>query len=125
MGTPETSKSPLYAKHRIFKSHVELVGPDGLVKSESVRLGLYGMPPEPEYGIRTHPTEEISFMLAGECFWKRDDEPYRCEKPNCRAYHPPMMPHASKTEDRACMSVYAWVGNLETDAYRYSGLLKR
>ncbi len=40
---PETSKSPLYAKHSIFKSHVELVGPDGLVKSESIRLGLYGM----------------------------------------------------------------------------------
>ncbi len=25
---PETSKSSLYAKHSIFKSHVELVGPD-------------------------------------------------------------------------------------------------
>ena len=37
---PETSRSPLYAKHSIFKSHVELVGPDGLVKSE-LRLGLY------------------------------------------------------------------------------------
>ena len=50
---PETSKSPLYAKHSVFKSHVELVGPDGLVKSESVRLGLYGMLPHSEYGVRT------------------------------------------------------------------------
>ena len=45
---PETSKSPLYAKHSVFKSHVELVGPNGLVKSESVRLGLYGMLPHSE-----------------------------------------------------------------------------
>jgi hypothetical protein len=32
------------------------------------------------------------------------------------------MPHASKTEDKAFMSVYAWVGDLSTDAYEYSGL---
>ena len=119
---PETSKNPLYAKHSIFKSHVELVGPDGLVKSESIRLGLYGMLPNSEYGVRTHPAEEIYIMLAGECFWKRGDAPYCCERPNGRSYHPSLMPHASKTEDQAFMSVYAWVGDLSTDAYRYLGL---
>ena len=119
---PETSKSPLYAKHSIFKSHVELVGPDGLVKSESIRLGLYGMLPNSEYGVRTHPAEEIYIMLAGECFWKRGDAPYCCERPNGRSYHPSMMPHASKTEDQSFMSVYVWVGDLSTDAYEYSGL---
>ncbi|MDC1120870.1 dimethylsulfonioproprionate lyase family protein [Alphaproteobacteria bacterium] len=122
---PETSKSPLYAKHSIFKSHVELVGPDGLVKSESIRLGLYGMVPNSEYGIRTHPAEEIYIMLAGECFWKRGDAPYCCERPNGRSYHPSMMPHASKTEDQSFMSVYVWVGDLSTDAYEYSGLPHR
>ena len=119
---PETSKSPLYAKHSIFKSHVELVGPDGLVKSESIRLGLYGMLPNSEYGIRTHPAEEIYIMLAGECFWKRGDAPYCCERPNGRSYHPSFMPHASKTEDQSFMSVYVSVGDLSTDAYEYSGL---
>ena len=121
----ETSKSSLYAKHSIFKSHVELVGPDGLVKSESIRLGLYGMLPNSEYGIRTHPAEEIYIMLAGECFWKRGDAPYCCERPNGRSYHPSMMPHASKTEDQSFMSVYVWVGDLSTDAYEYSGLPHR
>ena len=121
----ETSKSPLYAKHSIFKSHVELVGPVGLVKSESIRLGLYGMLPNSEYGVRTHPAEEIYIMLAGECFWKRGDAPYCCERPNGRSYHPSMMPHASKTEDQSFMSVYVWVGDLSTDAYEYSGLPHR
>ena len=120
--SPETSKSPLYAKHSIFKSHVELVGPDGLVKSEAVRLGLYGMLPHSEYGVRTHPAEEIYIMLAGECFWKRGDAPYSCERPNGRSYHPSLMPHASKTEDQAFMSVYAWVGDLSTESYEYLGL---
>ena len=119
---PETSKSPLYAKHSIFKSHVELVGPDGMVKSESIRLGLYGMLPNSEYGVRTHPAEEIYIMLAGECFWKRGDAPYSCERTKGRSYHPSLMPHASKTGDQAFMSVYAWVGDLSTESYEYLGL---
>ena len=122
---PETSNSPLYAKHSIFKSHVELFGPDGLVKSKALRLGLYGMLPNSEYGVRTHPAEEIYIMLAGECYWKRGDAPYCCERSNGRSYHPSLMPHASKTEDQAFMSVYAWVGDLSTDTYEYSGLPKR
>ena len=122
---PETSNSPLYAKHSIFKSHVELVGPDGLVKSKALRLGLYGMLPNSEYGVRTHPAEEIYIMLAGECYWKRGDAPYCCERSNGRSYHPSLMPHASKTEDLAFMSVYAWIGDLSTDAYEYSGLPQR
>ena len=119
---PETCKNSLYTKHSIFKSHVELVGPDGLVKSESVRLGLYGMLPNSEYGVRKYPAEEIYIMLAGECFWKRGDAPYSCERSNGRSYHPSFMPHASKTESQAFMSVYAWVGDLSTNAYKYSGL---
>ena len=39
---PETSKSKLYREHSHFKAHVELLGPDGLIKSDVVRLGLYG-----------------------------------------------------------------------------------
>ena len=39
---PKIFKSPLYAKHSVFKSHIELFGPNGLVKSESTRLGLLG-----------------------------------------------------------------------------------
>ena len=122
---PETSGSSLYIKHSIFKSHVELVGPDGLVKSQSLRLGLYGMLPNSEYGVRTHPAEEIYIMLAGECFWKRGDAPYCCERPNGRSYHPSLMPHASKTEGKAFLAVYAWVGDLSTNAYQYSGLPQR
>ena len=118
---PETSKSPLYAKHSIFKSHVELVGPDGLVKSESIRLGLYGMLPNSEYGVRTHPAEEIYIMLAGSVFETRRCA-ILCERPNGRSHHPSLMPHASKTKDQSFMSVYAWVGDLSTDAYEYSGL---
>ena len=64
---PETSNSLLYAKHSVFKSHVELVGPNGLVKSKALRLGLYGMLPNSEYGVRTHPAEDIYIYIYISC----------------------------------------------------------
>ena len=63
---PETSNDPLYIKHSISKVHVELLGPNGLVKSDKVRLALYGMKPGAEYEIRTHVAEEIYIIPAGD-----------------------------------------------------------
>ena len=102
----ESAKSPSYAKHSIFKSHVELVGPDGLVKSEPVRLGLCKMLPDSEYVVRTLLAKEIYIMLAEECLWKRGDAPNCCERSNGRSCDPSLMSHVSKTEDQAFTSVY-------------------
>ena len=119
---PQTSSDPLYVKHSLAKVHVELLGPDGLVHSNSVRLGLYGMLPDAEYGIRTHPAEEIYVMLAGQVDWKRADNPYIVHSPGERSYHPSMMEHANRTTDSAIMSVYVWYGELSTDGYAYAGI---
>ncbi|MEM9472435.1 MAG: dimethylsulfonioproprionate lyase family protein [Pseudomonadota bacterium] len=119
---PQTSSDPLYVEHSRSKVHVELLGPDGLVRSDVVRLGLYGMMPGAEYGIRTHPAEEIYIMLAGAADWKRGDAPYRRHVPGERSYHPSMMPHASRTRDLAFLSVYAWHGDISTSDYVYEGL---
>ncbi len=119
---PKTSTDKLYQKHSVFKSHVELLGPDGLLKSDVVRLGLYGMLPASEYGIRTHPAEEIYIMLAGDCLWKRGADIYRSLTANERSHHPSYLPHATKTQSNAFMSVYVWIGDLSKDQYSYKGL---
>ncbi len=119
---PRTSSDPLYVEHSRSKVHVELLGPDGLVRSDVVRLGLYGMMPGAEYGIRTHPAEEIYVMLAGAADWKRGDAPYRRHLPGERSYHPSMMPHASRTGESAFLSVYAWHGDISTSDYVYEGI---
>ena len=107
--------------HSLRKAHVELVGPDGLVESDSIRLGLYGMKPGANYGIRTHPAEEVFVMMAGRADWKRGDAPIAELGPGERSHHPSMMPHATRTNDRAFLSVYAWIGNVTTDGYVYHG----
>ena len=51
---PQTTSDPAYVEHSRPKVHVELLGPDGLVKYDQVRLGLYGMLSDFEYGFLTH-----------------------------------------------------------------------
>ena len=119
---PQISSNPLYFKHSISKVHVELLGPSGLVKSNKVRLGLYGMMPNAEYGLRTHLAEEIYIMLAGTVDWKRSQAPYKRHFPGDRSYHPSMMPHSNRTQREAFMSVYAWHGNISTESYAYEGI---
>ncbi|NNE80695.1 MAG: hypothetical protein HKN18_10540 [Silicimonas sp.] len=119
---PTTSDDPLFVEHSLPKVHVELLGPGGLVHSSKVRLGLYGMLPEHEYGLRTHPAEEVFVMLAGQVFWRRGDNPYVAEGPGGRSYHPSMLPHSNKTGELAFMSVYVWQGDIDTGKYDYQGI---
>ncbi|MEL6288416.1 MAG: dimethylsulfonioproprionate lyase family protein [Pseudomonadota bacterium] len=119
---PTSSADPQYVAHSLAKVHVELLGPDGLVPTQSARIGLYGMRPHAEYGLRTHPAEEIYVMLAGEADWMRGAAPYAAHGPGERSYHPSMLPHASRTRERSFLSVYAWRGDVSTDSYVYAGL---
>ena len=119
---PQTSSDPLYAKHSKSKVHIELLGPGGLVNSDEVRLGLYGMMPNAEYGMRTHEAEEVYIMLAGVVDWKLSNAPYKSHFSGDRSYHPSMMPHANRTQELAFMSAYAWHGDISTESYVYSGI---
>ena len=119
---PETSTDPLYIAHSSKKLHVELIGPNGLTASDKVRIGLYGIMPNAEYGIRTHAAEETFKMLAGEAYWMREDKQYKLSRPGDESYHPSLMPHATKTGAKAFMSAYIWVGDISTDSYQYRGL---
>ena len=85
---PEIPNDPLYIKHSISKVHVELLGPNGLVKSDKVCLGLYDMKPGAEYRVRTHAAEKIYIMLAGDVDWKLCSAPYALHLPGEQSYHP-------------------------------------
>ena len=118
---PTTIDEESYIRDSINKSHVELIGPSGIVNSNSIQIGLYGMLAHNKYGIRTHPAEEVYIMLAGEVFWKVGNTEYLRHTAGQRSYHPSMVPHANKTENKAFMSVYVWQGDISTKNYVYNG----
>ena len=119
---PKTSDDPLYTAHSHSKVHIELLGPQGIIKSKFVRLGLYGILPNSEYGIRTHPAEELFIMLAGQAEWLRGAGKYELKRAGEYSYHPSGMRHATKTTHSAFMSVYIWSGDVSTNKYQYLGL---
>ena len=118
---PSTSDSAAYIEDSIAKSHVELIGPNGFISSDRLRIGLYGMLPHSAYGVRTHAAEEVYIMLAGEVFWQRDEGGFSAHLPGSRSYHPSFMKHANATGEHGFMSVYIWRGDVSTDSYSYSG----
>jgi hypothetical protein len=61
-------------------------------------------------------------MLAGEVFWKVGNTEYLRHTAGQRSFHPSMVPHANKTENKAFMSVYVWQGDISTENYVYDGL---
>lgn len=118
---PTTSNDPKYLRDNAPKMHVELLGPDGLVKSDTIRAGFYGILPNATYGVRSHLAEEVFVMIAGMALWKRGDGPYMPARSGERSYHPSMLGHGTQTTDEAFMSLYAWAGDVSTDSYVYSG----
>lgn len=118
---PTISNDPAYVALGKHKVHVELLGPGGLIPSDQLRVGLYGLLPDADYGIRTHPAEEVFVMLAGESYWRKGDNDYQLLKTGERSFHPSMMPHATRTGSRGFLSVYVWCGDISTDNYTYIG----
>jgi len=119
---PITSDDPDYLEVSTRKVLVELIGPEGLVKSDAIRMGVYGIQPGVEYGIRTHPADELFVMLAGRADWLMGDEDYAEYGPGVRRHHPSMMQHATRTRDSAFMSIYIWTGDVSFENYVYSGI---
>ena len=118
---PTTSNDPAYVEDSKAKAHVEILGPGGFAHHDNLRIGLYGMQAGYEYGIRTHPAEEVFVMLAGSAEWKRGQAPYSPQTPGAPIHHPSMTPHANRTTHSPFMSVYVWSGDVSTENYKYSG----
>lgn len=118
---PQTSGDAKYRADSVKKMIVELIGPGGMVTTDDVRVGLYGILPGAKYGFRTHPAEEVFIMLAGEADWAKADSGFATLRTGARAYHPSMMRHATRTNDYAFMSFYIWSGDISFDRYRYDG----
>ena len=118
---PQTSDNPAYVEDSRKKLIVELVGPDGVVTANDIRVGLYGIAPGVHYGYRTHPAEEIFIMLAGAAEWAKGTADFKTLRSGERAYHPSMTRHATITRDDAFLSLYVWYGDVSYSEYEYQG----
>ena len=96
----------------------ELVGPDGHIPDQGVRVGLLVSEPETDYPVSSHSGEETYLVLAGRAEWTVGDEPYRIHPPGSLIHHPAWAPHGRRTRNEPFLGAWRWSGDLDLSSFR-------
>lgn len=99
----------------------ELVGPDGMIYSEHLRVGLFVQSANLNYVARKHPAEETFIMLGGSAYWQVEDEQPELCKAGDMIYHPSNIPHVSVTKEEPFIAAWRWTGDIRFDQYTLTG----
>ena len=99
----------------------ELLGPNGMVHHDAVRVGLFVQCPHLDYPTRTHGAEETYIILGGEAYWgTHDRDPVRRAAGDV-VFHPSDIPHRSRTFDKPTIAAWRWSGDIRYEAYSCAG----
>lgn len=99
----------------------ELVGPDGMIYSEHLRVGLFMQSANLNYVTRKHAAEESFIMLGGSAYWHTDENPPKLCKSGDIIYHSSNTPHASITKDEPFIAAWRWTGDIAFNTYTLTG----
>jgi dimethylpropiothetin dethiomethylase len=99
----------------------ELVGPDGMVYCEHMRIGLFAQSANVNYVTRQHAAEETFIMLGGSAYWQSEDNQPELHKTGDMIHHPSNVPHVSVTKDEPFIAAWRWAGDIGYDQYTLTG----
>jgi len=99
----------------------ELIGPDGIFYSDSIRLGLWVQSAGLDYPIRSHAAEETFFILSGNAHWTRNGQPPYFAGAGCEIHHPSFVEHSTQTLDQPLFALWRWSGDISIEQYRLKG----
>jgi mannose-6-phosphate isomerase-like protein (cupin superfamily) len=99
-------------------AYVEIVGPTGVLAHDGFRFGLYLQCSNSFYPSHCHAAEELYFVLSGIAQWRRGDGPFAAQDVGSAIRHRPWEPHAMQTADEPLLAIWAWVGDIRTEAYK-------
>lgn len=96
---------------------VEIVGPEGLIADERIKLGLYLQSPNTYYPPHAHAAEELYLPLSGTALWQQGEGDFVPRAPGELIHHQSWESHAMQTGDQPLLAMWAWRGNLSTADY--------
>ena len=97
-------------------AYTEFIGPDGIAKSDNLRIGLLLMGKETHYPMHYHPASEIYFVLSGEGRFRVPNKPWRVCPIGQFVFHEPHVEHAIETRDQHLLALYFWREDVTTQA---------
>ena len=109
---------PEISKHMVT---AEMVGPDGMIYSEHLRVGLFVQSANLNYVTRKHAAEETFIMLGGSAYWQVEGEQPELCKTGDMIYHPSNTPHISVTKEEPFIAAWRWTGDIRFDQYTLTG----
>ncbi len=99
----------------------ELIGPNGMIFHDTVRVGLFMQAANLDYVTREHAAEETFIMLCGEGLWSVNNGPLQKQTSGAYIHHPSMAPHVSVTDAHPFIAAWRWTGEIGYDKYTLTG----
>lgn len=96
--------------------YVELAGPRGLYRTNTVAFGLLLLGTHTTYPTHYHPAREVYAVIAGAARWWRPNDGCRVHAPGTLVLHEPNEPHAMETAAQPLLAAYGWDGDIHTAA---------
>ncbi|CTQ59321.1 dimethylsulfonioproprionate lyase family protein [Roseibium album] len=95
----------------------ELLGPDGHVRDNEVRVGLLVSEAGTDYPPSSHAAEETYFVIAGKAEWVLEGAPYWQVPPGSFVHHPAWAVHGRRTLSEPFLGAWRWSGNLDLASF--------
>jgi len=99
------------------RAYVEFLGPDGMLKSDEIRLGVYWHDRHTFYPRHRHEAVELYHIVSGTAFWQHTSEDWIPRPPDSFVVHQSNEDHATKTGDQPLLALWSWLGNISFDSY--------
>jgi len=100
---------------RLFTT--ELLGPDGHIHDDEMRVGLLVSKAGTDYPLSSHSGEETYFVIAGEAEWVLGKGPYRPHPPGTLIHHPAWEKHGRRTLAEPFLGAWRWSGDLDLASF--------
>jgi quercetin dioxygenase-like cupin family protein len=89
-------------------AYVELIGPEGQLRSDEFRVGLLIQRPDTYYPHHAHDAEEFYFLLSGKPKWRAGQRMFTAN-PGDLIHHAPRDVHSMETMNDPFLAIWAWI----------------
>lgn len=103
-------------------AYAEIVGPQGMFPSDTIRFGLYLQSADTVYPDHHHAAVELYYVVSGTAEWRRGEEAFARKTPGTLIHHETMQPHATTTLSEPLVAMWIWIGDISADSYEVSGV---
>ena len=99
------------------RAYVELLGPQGMLQTDEIRLGVYWHDRHTFYPRHRLEARGLYHIVSGTALWQHITEDWVPRPPDSFVLHQSNEDHATKTEDQPLLALWSWSGDISFDTY--------